>query len=69
MKEASEKRDKSAKLKKCQQFKRIQKLKSAKKIVMKIALETEKKIVKNRKEMLRKKVLIQLIDFDFGKSR
>ena len=36
---------------------------------MKIALETEKKIVKNRKQMLRKKVLIQLIDFDFGKSR
>ena len=45
------------------------KVEKCKKIVMKIALETEKKIVKNRKQMLRKKVLIQLIDFDFGKSR
>ena len=51
--EASEKRGKSAKLKKSQQFKQIQKLKIAKK-VWKQALENEKKVVKNKKQMLRK---------------
>ena len=54
MKEAFEKKDKSAKLRKCQQFKQIQKLKIAKKNVLKQALENEKKIVKNKKQMLRK---------------
>ena len=59
--EAFEKRGKSAKLKKCQQFKQIQKLEIAIKNVWKQALENEKKVVKNKKQMLRKE---KTSDFD-----
>ena len=69
VKKASEKRDKSAKLKKCQQFKQIQKLKIAKIIVWKQAMENEKKMSKTRNKFWEtKKLLIRIIDFDVGKN-
>ena len=68
MNEASEKRGKSATLKKCQQFKQIQKLKTEK-TIWKQALENEKKVVKNQKQMLRnEKLLTPIIDFDVEKN-